>query len=78
MSVFLDSLCLESETPAKLGELACPGVGVSTKGSCPVPCFDTLPRLKLVGFWIQAEIAIVANGLTSPSPRVDAPTLNIL
>jgi len=39
---------------------------------------DTLPRLKLVGFWIQAEIAIVANGLTSPSPRVDAPTLNIL
>jgi len=27
------------------------------------------------GFWIQAEIAIVCNGLTSPSPRVDAPTL---
>jgi len=40
--------------------------------------FDTLSRLKIVGFWIQAEIAIVGNGLTSPSPRVDAPTLNIL
>jgi len=40
--------------------------------------FDTLPRLKLVGFWIQAEIANISIGLTSPSPRVDAPTLNIL
>jgi len=27
------------------------------------------------GFWIQAEIANIAIGLTSPSPRVDAPTL---
>ena len=39
---------------------------------------DILPRLKLVGFWIQAEIARIAVGLTSPNPRVDATTLNIL
>ena len=27
-----------------------------------------------MGFWIQTEMASVITGLTSPSPRVDAPT----
>ena len=40
--------------------------------------FDILPRLNVVGFWGQTEIASVTTGLTSPNPRVDAPTLNIL
>jgi len=44
----------------------------------PEERIDILPRLKFVGFWIQAEIANIAVGLTSPSPRVDAPTLNML
>ncbi len=35
--------------------------------------FDILPRLKLLGFWDQAEIAFV--GLISPNPREDAPSL---
>ena len=39
-------------------------------------CIDILPRLKHVGFWGQAAIA-VRDGLTSPSPRVDAPTLRM-
>lgn len=46
--------------------------------------FDVLPRLKHVGFWIQAATAVVRlssrevkDGLTSPSPRVDAPTLRM-
>lgn len=38
---------------------------------------DLLPRLKIVGFWDQAETANLA-GLTSPNPRVEAPTLKIL
>ena len=37
---------------------------------------DILPRLKRVEFWGQAAIA-VRDGLTSPSPRVDAPTLKM-
>lgn len=39
---------------------------------------DLLPRLNVVGFWGQAENARIASGLTSPSPRVEAPTLKIL
>ena len=38
--------------------------------------FDVLPRLKCVGFWIQAEIAN-RIGLTFPSPIVDVPTIFI-
>lgn len=34
---------------------------------------DILPRLNVVGFWGQAGIANSVS-LTSPSPRVDAPT----
>jgi len=37
---------------------------------------DILPMPKGRGFWIQAEIANIAVGLISPSPRVDAPTHN--
>jgi len=41
-----------------------------------MPKFDILPMPKGRGFWIQAEIANIAVGLISPSPRVDAPTHN--
>lgn len=55
--------------------------GISTTGVAAVPSIltkgllvDTLPALKVQGFWDQTATA-VSDRLTSPNPTIDAPTV---